>query len=270
MKKWFLAILLLCSTVLGVKSQIIITSDLFKKLPFLIGLEGGVNFSSLQLENSNTADNIETSKYKPGLKLGLNFLFQLNYDWDFETGIYYMNAGQKKTFYYVHDVTKIVSPWQSISDSISYTNQGDENYNLNYLYIPLKVNYNFKSFFVSAGTYLSVLTDGDYNITRTSRRLSSGAFMSNYEYHENVSLGNSNKFNLGYYTKSYSTIDFGLNVGGGCRFSRFIIKSSFDLGLHNVVQYSAAPNVVLTGMKTKLKNRFISVSLTYLLSNNHK
>jgi len=217
----------------------------------VIGLEAGMVFSTLQFEKNDS----QFPKFGLGMNLGLNFLYKINNSFDFESGIFYAQKGQRIKS------TGAIALFQN--GTTAYIEEF-EIYKLNYLQLPLKINYNFNcNIFVSCGIYCAYGLGGFY--LKKSTFIDTQSKNVVQEISEKEDLIPENKSQLGWNgEKLYKKFDYGLDIGIGYRLGRLSIKSVFDLGLSSAIKIT---DPFIFGSSTKeFKNRSLSLSIIYYIS----
>lgn len=210
----------------------------------VIGIKVGMNRSSLQLQKVYKSTNSRL-----GLNLGIDYLQKINSSFDFESGLYYIQKGQK----YHKDLFSIF-----LDGTIANVKETNE-YQLDYLQLPLNLNYKFNSnLFVIGGIYLAYGLEGDYIVKRKS------SFQGTKKdeqstYKEKLPVINNNRV--------FKKSDFGFTFGGGYRFGRFCAKAVFNMGLKNVLLIEDP--LFINPQKMKYKNSSLSLDLVYYLSDNY-
>ena len=214
----------------------------------VIGIEAGTTFSSLQFPR--------LIDYSPslgnGLKIGVNYLYKLNNTFDIESGIFVYQKGQKNEYKQIY-----LSNPGIYNDLIV-----KESFKLDYIEVPVNLNYNFRKMFISGGLYFSYGMEAYY--LKEDKYYQDNRIVKEIHTKENISVVN-NKLYLINELILWKRFDYGLCLGIGYRIKRFSIKTNFDLGVPYILTHST-PGIVFAPDVTRFRNRSVSVSLTYYLS----
>jgi hypothetical protein len=213
-----------------------------------IGIEAGTVVSSLNIK-SNQENN--SPKLRLGIKIGLNYLRNLNNSLDLESGIFYYQKGQNNE----HETT-------GSSSGTSARFEYFEEYKLNYLEIPVSVKYNYNNFFISTGVYISYCFSGFYSEKKNTINAQTEELMNEYKTKSDLFKEDDDFFNpLFNDTRTAKRFDYGLKFGIGYRLGRFTVKSNFDLGFPFVVENKESS---IFGFPTEnYQNRALTLTLVY-------
>jgi hypothetical protein len=221
----------------------------------VFGIRGGVGVSSLQFEKGYQA----TPKPGIGVNFGVDYLLKINAPLDFESGLFFRQKGQR-----------IKKTGTVMSLNATFMNKDEMlTYRLNYLYLPLCLNYKFNSsLFVSGGIYMAYGLKGLYlrRSTYTDSKTNEVVRKENYK----TEL--LRKVPRDGFTGSevFRKFDCGLILGAGYRFSRFCVRADFDLGLLTSVKINDPFFPFdLDENNKKFKNRSLSLSMVYYLSDKY-
>jgi hypothetical protein len=178
-----------------------------------IHIVGGINFSKLSQQKSNSYPNIDRS-YRPGFQIGSVVDIELNDKFGFMPGLLFSLKRE-------YQESTIYVPSLSSSDQIEYYHF-KSSINEYYLDLPLAMKYNFiiddLNFYVLAGPYLNLLL-----FDNTTTEL--------YVNEEPTELGNTAE---GKYSNRF---DYGINIGFGIDLKSFVIQASYDYGFFRTMKY---------------------------------
>lgn len=231
----------------------------------VFGIRGGAGVSSLQFEKGYE------SIPKPGLGInfGIEYLEKVNARLDFESGLFFRQKGQRiKESGTALSLTRVESntPWPYIGKPVNK----DEmlTYRLNYLYLPLCLNYKFNSsLFVSGGLYMAYGLKGLYIEKFTYTDEITNEVLEKRSVKTEL-LTKEPRYGFDG-AKIFKRFDCGFILGVGYRFSRFCVRSDFDMGLLTSLKSSSSFLFYMNSNTTKFKNRSLSLSLVYYLSDDY-
>jgi hypothetical protein len=246
--KYFYSLVFILATCINSNSQAV------------FGLEAGSNISTLNFKK----DYAFTPVNAIGFRAGFNYLYKISETFDIETGIFFYQKGQR--YKYVYDNTNDFLIYGNGSLSNPGIATSNELYRLNYLELPVSINLNYESFFISAGLYYS------YGFECY--------FYDEYEYYDKIakqvvtkSTTTHNLFDNGIQngriitTKKAKRPDYGITLGLGYRTGRLELKSVFDFGLPYVIT-SAIPDFFFYTYSENYRNTSLSISVVYYISKN--
>lgn len=216
----------------------------------VIGINAGFSLSSVNLQK-----NYQSTHPGFGTNIGIDYLLRINSSFDFESGIFYRQKGQK----YNQDLYAL-----TLDGNFAEVEEKHE-YQLNYLQLPLNLNYKFNSdVFITGGIYLAYGLDSyylkkskfSYNGTKEDETFITKEKLPSYkaEVFSNI-------------VRAFKKFDFGLSVGGGYRFGRFCAKAEFNLGLTNALIIHDP--FLMQSATWKYKNHSLSLSLIYYTSDKY-
>lgn len=216
-----------------------------------IGIEAGVNFSTLQFEGNDFV----SPKHGIGLNIGINYLYKLNNSFDFKSGIYFKQKGQK-----IESNGKLAI----FMDGTAAYIEELEKYKLNYVQFPISINYNInKSIFISSGIYFAYGLKSYYSIKSTYLDVQTKEVVREGFKKEELSMDYETQMGWNI-DRTMEKWDYGLGFGIGYRFGRLSVKSEFDLGLAPVIKiYDTS---FFSSNSEGFKNRTLSLSLICFLS----
>ena len=186
-------------------AAIVLSTALWAQMPAKFGIKGGLNIATLTGEN-NTSSRI-------GYHIGALAHIHLDPQWALQPEVVYSNQGTKYT----------------ISD-------GSHQLSLNYINIPLQLQYMFDNGFrVQTGPQLGFLVGVKDKLDGEE----TGFFS----------------------TDDYKAIDFSWSIGlGYLTYSGFGVDARYNLGVNNINDY---------GAKNR-KNSVVQLGVFYLFDNSHK
>lgn len=231
----------ICVTILVLVSLKVISQDSF-------GFEAGTVVSSLNIKSNH--ENTST-KFNLGIRLGINYLHNFTNSFDLESGIFYCQKGQKKE----HGTT---GSYNGIEVWVEFL----ETYKLNYLEIPVSINYNFNNLFISTGLYFSYCLNGFYSKKNSTKNAQTQELIAEYTTKSDLFKEDDDFLTMIINDdKTAERFDYGLYFGIGYRVERFAVKSNFDLGIPFIVEnkepYSRGFPI------ENYRNRALSLSLIY-------
>jgi hypothetical protein len=267
-------------------SQLALNFSSLKHLPIKVGLEAGLNVSSVQLRNVFSDGGDFKPSYNMGLRVGLDITYRINYYFDIESGIFYKNLGQKMSatnvdlpIYYLNDYDPVITsvPWNgglnpvdlilSMNHPYDYTETNmTESYDFQYLNVPFKLKYKFNNFYMSTGVYGAILLDGKYKRTIKEMGMPTNFILSSSTYSEKITLNSNKTIKTQYLQKTYAPFDFGLSFGFGYQLNKIILKAEYELATKPAFNYKTIYYYFgYDQVDENFKNRSFSISLVYCL-----
>jgi hypothetical protein len=222
MKKIIITCLLLVS-LLGVKAQ-------------KINVKTGLNLATIFAENN---DEIASSDFEtnPGLSIGVNIEFPINKIFAFETGMQFSMEG-----------TQINEKKEMIYGGLSTSVSADIDLDLYYMNVPLNAKVYLTNSKVKVfglfGAYLGVGIYGNYE---------SNISILGDSKTENTKI----KWGDDSENDNFRRFDYGLNIGAGSEFNRFLFCVNYNYGLANISPY------VKNG--STINNRVLTFSIGYVI-----
>lgn len=209
----------------------------------LIGVEAGMSVSTLNLPNEFNF----TPKPGTGLKLGFAYLYKFTDKYDLQSGLYYYQKGQKTT--------------EEIRNT-DYKYTIDETYKLNFVEMPLALNYNIRNFYISGGIYLSFGMNSFYykNVEYYDLKLNKVTKETSRE--DNIAKESEDYKYFMDQRMSRKSCDYGLMAGAGYRFGKFALKTDYNYGLRKYSRFLVDPSEDIIG---SFKNYSLSISLVYYM-----
>lgn len=213
--------------------------------PISFGVKAGFNATTLSRTNTDRynygsyyEDQNNDDRLKPGFNAGLFVNIPVAQKFSIQPELLFSQMGSKSEERYRY-----------VTGGTSYKRDNDYTTNLNYLVLPVMVQYNIlPQLYVEAGPEFGLLlsgkSKGDVTINERSGTMNS-------TYHDSFS----NKLPMDLYNK----FNFGLGIGAGYYFTpKFAVTARFTAGLTNVMKdndfnYKVKNNALQVGVAYKFK-----------------
>ncbi len=183
-----------------------------------IGIKGGLNLSSL------TTDGSDDKNLNLGIHVGVFDKIPISESFSFQPELLYSAKGMRMNY------------------DESLMADGDTNFNLHYLDLPLKLVYNLSDDFeFQFGPYVGYLIAAKVD--------TDAKFMDSFEIDSNSELDREN----------FNTIDYGLTAGIGFDFNPLVVGANYNLGLNQVAKKGKAPEKVLNNAKNSVIQVYVGI-----------
>jgi hypothetical protein len=212
-----------------------------------VGLSSGVSISKLRVQNGSNTINSPKCKNLIGFDIDASILFKLNKYIAIQSGLSYLNMGTKidgrNSSYYVINLDNPIY--------IALMGGGDAKYRLNYLSIPITINFtiplNKYSVYLKAGGYISSLLYGTNKETEIQ-----------------------SKRNLNFGDEKLNTLDFGgilgigvtRNIGKGYLF----FDAKYMIGLSNLNKSNYQYSLPFGMNEINNRGAFLNIGYMFKLS----
>ncbi len=232
-----------------------------------IATELGLGFSKVHttynssIVSESQATLIDNTKFLAGMKIGIMAQYAIKDKVSIQSGLYYIQKGYRKNLDKIQE-------YMRNSGSTDYTIKGKWETHYNYLEIPFNAVYHYLDFQVYGGPYLSIATGGKEIVDID---VSSGGASLTYDKSIDIKPVSGDVTEEDWVDedilaiKVYNSIDYGLNLGIGYTYDKFLLRFQYSLGMKNTIPGIKDSTDFDPDEDYNLKNRTLSFSIAYFL-----